>query len=240
MQQALGDAGLAAARWPGWPTTCRSLRPGLDWGRRGPHRGDAAARPTATRAGAGGARRPGRAGRPARPGLPGRHPGRRRRRGGRAAARPGPPPTTSRRCASWSASCAGRAGWSGTHDGLDADAQGVAAPRRDRPAPGLRRSLAPARRGEHEDRAAGAAGEPTGAWRPWAFGDEQPLDVVRTVAQRGAAPGRSGTPRRRRPARIAARGRGLRGGRDRAPRRRRGGALRRPVVLDVPRAAGAR
>ena len=30
-------------------------------------------------------------------------------------------------------------------------------------------------------RDAGAAGEPTGASRPWEFGDEQPLDVVRTV-----------------------------------------------------------
>ncbi|MFC5379488.1 hypothetical protein [Aquipuribacter nitratireducens] len=35
--------------------------------------------------------------------------------------------------------------------------------------------------GEHEDTRAGSAGEPTGAWREWRFGDEQPLDVVRTV-----------------------------------------------------------
>lgn len=36
-------------------------------------------------------------------------------------------------------------------------------------------------RGGHDVRDAGAAGEVTGASRPWAFGDEQPLDVVRTV-----------------------------------------------------------
>src|SRR4051794_8181647 len=37
-------------------------------------------------------------------------------------------------------------------------------------------------RGEHDLRDAGAAGEATGASRAWEFGDEQPLDVVRTVA----------------------------------------------------------
>ncbi|WP_369056468.1 vWA domain-containing protein [Kineococcus terrestris] len=37
-------------------------------------------------------------------------------------------------------------------------------------------------RGDHENRDAGAGGEPTGATRRWAFGDEQPLDVVRTVS----------------------------------------------------------
>ena len=39
------------------------------------------------------------------------------------------------------------------------------------------------RRGQHDVRDAGAAGELTGASRPWAFGDEQPLDVVRTVSR---------------------------------------------------------
>jgi uncharacterized protein with von Willebrand factor type A (vWA) domain len=39
------------------------------------------------------------------------------------------------------------------------------------------------RGGPHEQHRAGAAGEPTGAWRGWEFGDEQPLDVVRTVQQ---------------------------------------------------------
>jgi len=36
-------------------------------------------------------------------------------------------------------------------------------------------------RGDHDLRDAGAAGDVTGASRPWQFGDEQPLDVVRTV-----------------------------------------------------------
>jgi uncharacterized protein with von Willebrand factor type A (vWA) domain len=37
------------------------------------------------------------------------------------------------------------------------------------------------RSGDHDVRSAGAAGEATGASRAWQFGDEQPLDVVRTV-----------------------------------------------------------
>ena len=37
------------------------------------------------------------------------------------------------------------------------------------------------RRGQHDLRSAGAAGDLTGASRRWAYGDEQPLDVVRTV-----------------------------------------------------------
>src|SRR5205085_2341062 len=36
-------------------------------------------------------------------------------------------------------------------------------------------------RGDHDMRDAGAAGDPTGATRLWQFGDEQPIDVVRTV-----------------------------------------------------------
>jgi uncharacterized protein with von Willebrand factor type A (vWA) domain len=36
-------------------------------------------------------------------------------------------------------------------------------------------------RGEHDIRDAGAAGEATGASRTWEFGDEQPLDVVKSV-----------------------------------------------------------
>ena len=50
-------------------------------------------------------------------------------------------------------------------------------------------SLQAARRGDHDARDAGAAGEITGASRSWQFGDEQPLDVVRTV---GNAVRRSG------------------------------------------------
>ena len=44
--------------------------------------------------------------------------------------------------------------------------------------------------GQHELRSAGAAGEITGASRRWAYGDEQPIDVVRTV---GNALRRSGS-----------------------------------------------
>ena len=36
-------------------------------------------------------------------------------------------------------------------------------------------------RGTHDVRSAGAAGEPTGSSRGWEYGDEQPLEVVRTV-----------------------------------------------------------
>lgn len=38
-----------------------------------------------------------------------------------------------------------------------------------------------ARRGQRETALAGAAGEPTGATRPWRFGDTEPWDVSRTV-----------------------------------------------------------
>jgi uncharacterized protein with von Willebrand factor type A (vWA) domain len=51
-------------------------------------------------------------------------------------------------------------------------------------------------RGGHDVRDAGAAGEVTGASREWRFGDEQPLDVVRTVRNavlRNAAGGNLGT-----------------------------------------------
>ena len=41
--------------------------------------------------------------------------------------------------------------------------------------------LSAGRRGQHELRSAGAAGEVTGASRSWEYGDEQPIDVVRTV-----------------------------------------------------------
>jgi len=54
-------------------------------------------------------------------------------------------------------------------------------------------------RGQHDLRDAGAAGEITGASRRWRFGDEQPLDVARTVGnavRRGAAGHRTGEPSR--------------------------------------------
>ncbi|MFI6328600.1 VWA domain-containing protein [Micromonospora chersina] len=46
-------------------------------------------------------------------------------------------------------------------------------------------------RGQHDLRSAGAAGEVSGASRQWEYGDEQPLDVVRTLtrAVRRAGPG---------------------------------------------------
>jgi uncharacterized protein with von Willebrand factor type A (vWA) domain len=49
--------------------------------------------------------------------------------------------------------------------------------------------------GSHDVHRAGSAGEPTGAWRAWQLGDEQPLDTVRTLQQallRQAAEGGDG------------------------------------------------
>ncbi|SHF75024.1 VWA domain-containing protein [Geodermatophilus nigrescens] len=56
-------------------------------------------------------------------------------------------------------------------------------------------------RGEHDIADAGAAGELTGGSREWRFGDEQPLDVVRTV--RNAVLRTAGEPRGERRVRIA-------------------------------------
>lgn len=53
-------------------------------------------------------------------------------------------------------------------------------------------------RGDHDVRSTGAAGEFTGQTRPWTFGDEQPLDVVRTIGnatRRHLVEGGSGRPR---------------------------------------------
>jgi uncharacterized protein with von Willebrand factor type A (vWA) domain len=58
-------------------------------------------------------------------------------------------------------------------------------------------SLSAARTGEHDIHEAGSAGELTGGSRAWQFGDEQPLDVVRTL---GNAVLRAGP---RRPIRLA-------------------------------------
>ncbi|MFG3439126.1 VWA domain-containing protein [Nonomuraea sp. NPDC047897] len=57
-------------------------------------------------------------------------------------------------------------------------------------------SLDAGRRGDHDQRDAGSAGELTGSSRPWRFGDEQPIDVVRTLVN-GV---RAGGLRRSRPA----------------------------------------
>ena len=51
------------------------------------------------------------------------------------------------------------------------------------------------RRGQHDLRDAGAAGEVTGASRPWEYGDEQPLDVVRTLTRAVIRGGRGRTGR---------------------------------------------
>jgi len=45
----------------------------------------------------------------------------------------------------------------------------------------LKDVLNAARHGQRDSRQAGAAGEPTGATRPWQFGDTEPWDVPRTV-----------------------------------------------------------
>jgi uncharacterized protein with von Willebrand factor type A (vWA) domain len=52
-------------------------------------------------------------------------------------------------------------------------------------------SLDSGRRGDHDQHDAGAAGELTGATRQWRFGDEQPIDVVRTVVNGVRRGGRS-------------------------------------------------
>jgi len=49
------------------------------------------------------------------------------------------------------------------------------------------------RQGQHDLREAGAAGEVTGASRPWEYGDGQPLDVVRTLSRAVLRSG-AGTP----------------------------------------------
>jgi uncharacterized protein with von Willebrand factor type A (vWA) domain len=54
------------------------------------------------------------------------------------------------------------------------------------------------RRGERDARLAGAAGEPSGASKPWQFGDTEPWDIPRTVTnavRRYAASGTPGRPR---------------------------------------------
>ncbi|WP_283135463.1 vWA domain-containing protein [Rhizohabitans arisaemae] len=50
-------------------------------------------------------------------------------------------------------------------------------------------AMAAGRPGEHDQPDAGAAGELTGATRPWRFADEQPIDVVRTVLNAAQRPG---------------------------------------------------
>ena len=88
------------------------------------------------------------------------------------------------------------------------------------------------RRGERETRRSGAAGEPTGATRPWAFGDTEAWNVPRTLinaALRRAA----GDPRRLDVTDVE-----IVETEQRTPRRR--GAVRRHLVVDgAGRALGA-
>src|SRR4051794_37633744 len=61
-------------------------------------------------------------------------------------------------------------------------------------------------RGDHDMHDAGAAGDPTGASRAWQFGDEQPIDVVRTVRNsvlRTASYGARSTTQPHTPVRLA-------------------------------------
>lgn len=51
-----------------------------------------------------------------------------------------------------------------------------------------------AERGDHADRRGGPAGEPTGTHRPWTFGDEAAVDVVRTVRNAALRRAASGGP----------------------------------------------
>ena len=138
----------------------RARRPDLDWGGR---RADARRRAARARRRDVGAARSwptstsssGRS-----PGLRRRLAGRRRRGGGRAAPSAGRRSTTSRRCAGSSASWSAQ-GYLTRRDGeLELTAEGRAPARRDRAAPGLRRSCEARGRGDHDMHDAGAAGEP--------------------------------------------------------------------------------
>ena len=181
MSDALGDPDLAS-QMAQLSDNLRALRPGLDRGPVEHARGRRAARLRRRRRGGRRARRP---------------------RGARAAARPGPrrarPSTTStsrpleQHLGAGAAARprgAARAGARARAAGLRdprrrraaADPARRAPARRDRAASGCsRRSRRPAR-GDHDDRRTGSADELTGATRPWEFGDELPIDAVRTVS----------------------------------------------------------
>jgi uncharacterized protein with von Willebrand factor type A (vWA) domain len=59
------------------------------------------------------------------------------------------------------------------------------------------------RRGQRDARHLGAAGEPTGATRPWEFGDTEPWDVTRTLTNAVLRTASSGRPAGRIPVNIA-------------------------------------
>ena len=112
---------------------------------------------------------------------PGRDPGRRRRRGGASGSSAGRAADDVRRLRELERELR-RQGW------VTRDADGLTLSARRRCAgsggtalrAGLRRPDRQAAAAQHDLRDAGAAGEVTGASRRWEFGDEQPLDVVRT------------------------------------------------------------
>ena len=112
----------------------------------------------------------------------------------------------------------------------DADPEGAAPARRERAASGSSPSSTRPAAATTTTSGSGAADERTGAFLPWRFGDERPIDAVRTV--HNAVLRRAAAARRRRAA--DARRRRLRGRRDRAAYDGRRGAVRRPVVLDDP------
>ena len=164
----------------------------------------------------------------ARPGLP-RRDARRRRRGGGASARSAGAAVDDLRRAAPARARAGAAGL--PHPRATA---GSSSPRRRCAGSGRPRcagsspTATPRGRGDHDVHDAGAAGELTGASRPWQFGDEQPLDVVRTVTQRACAA--AGPPGPGEPVRLAVEDFEV------VETERRTSAavalLRRPVVLD--------
>ena len=100
-------------------------------------------------------------------------------------------PSTRGRWRNWSGPCSTRASWTAGADGQW------------RLSPKAMRQLGQAalrdvaqqlsgRHGERETRRAGAAGELTGATRPWQFGDTEPWNVTRTLTNavlREAGPG---------------------------------------------------
>ncbi|WP_411285383.1 vWA domain-containing protein [Lapillicoccus sp.] len=82
------------------------------------------------------------------------------------------------------------------------------------------RHLDAAAAGSHQDPASGAAEERTGAFLPWRFGDERPIDAVRTVQNAVLRTATTSTPRG--------------GGGDADPAARHTGAARRPALtLDL-------
>ena len=86
------------------------------------------------------------------------------------------------------------------------------------------------RHGERDTRRAGAAGELTGATRPWQFGDTEPWNVTRTLTN--AVLRQAGTGRRRPSCGHEDHRRRRRDLRDRDAHAGRGGAAGRHVVLD--------